>query len=1099
MWMEVPPVERNGVISMYEVRYVPLETCSGTLMASIISITNTSMTSTTLTDLKEYVEYNVSIRSYTSVGPGPYSNSVVERTEEDAPDVKLNATAIALSETEIAVCWVELPDICQNGNITVYEIRYEPLDTFGVLVTRFENVTAPTTIETLTDLEESVGYNISVRAYTSVGPGPYSDPVTAMTFEDSPRTAPRNVTTMVLSSTEILVTWERVLPIDENGEILLYEVEFVPLETFDMDMSTNTTNTTSLNITLTDLEEDVDYNISVRAFTSAGPGPYSDAVTNRTLEDRPTAAPQNVTTMAESSTEIVVTWEEVPAIDENGDITMYEVEYMPLETFNGQIATDSVTVDPTLLNTTLTGLEEYVDYNISVRAFTSVGPGPYSDGMVERTLEDAPAAAPQNVMATAVSSTEIRVSWEPVAPIDQNGVITMYGVRFEPLETFNGVLVTETVNTTGPVLRMNLTGLEEDVEYNISVRAFTSVGPGPYSVGTVERTDQDVPDAPPQNVMTVLSSTEIQVSWEEVPAINQSGSITFFEVRYNPLETFNGSLSTNTTITTMLGITLNSLEENVDYNISVRAYSVIGPGPYSEGVVKRTDEDRPTAAPQNVMTMAESSTEIVVTWEEVPAIDENGDITTYEVEYMPLETFNGQIATDSVTVASTPLSTTLTGLEEYVDYNISVRAFTSVGPGPYSDGMIERTLEDAPAAAPQNVMATAVSSTEIRVSWEPVAPIDQNGVITMYGVRFEPLETFNGVLVTETVNTTGPVLRMNLTGLEEDVEYNIRVRGFTSVAPGPYSDGMIEETGASPPTGVTAVQDGPTSITVSWVPSSDATGYIVSYTGGSSNGSETVSGGDTNSYTLTGLTNGQTYTISIVATSEYLFSDAATFEITLIPAPGQVLVSVSSITATSISLSWNVSSGRVASWEVVWRPTDRGTESTSGPLSGTTYTINQLDPSTIYILTVRATNVAGTTDSTPILFRTVTEVFQPDSSSTETDTSTIIGGVVAVVITTSLTVVVIVVLLLRSRSGNYSAKTSATVVATNQSVELSNFSEAIYADPDELQTTSNEAYNVVKGTGRTAEGEYEVLQDLPSPTSSSGPTTTDADGDYEPV
>ena len=102
----------------------------------------------------------------------------------------------------------------------------------------------------------------------------------------------------------------------------------------------------------------------------------------------PAAAPQNVITMAESSTEILVTWEEVPAIDENGDITMYEVEYMPLETFNGQIATNSVTVDPTLLNTTLTGLDEYVDYNISVRAFTSVGPGPYSDGMVERTLED---------------------------------------------------------------------------------------------------------------------------------------------------------------------------------------------------------------------------------------------------------------------------------------------------------------------------------------------------------------------------------------------------------------------------------------------------------------------------------------------------------------------------------------------------------------------------------------------------------------------------------------------------------------------------------------------------------------------------------------
>ena len=65
----------------------------------------------------------------------------------------------------------------------------------------------------------------------------------------------------------------------------------------------------------------------------------------------------------------------------------------------------------------------------------------------------------------------------------------------------------------------------------------------------------------------------------------------------------------------------------------------------------------------------------------------------------------------------------------------------------------------------------------------------------MYGVRFEPLETFNGVLVTETVNTTGPVLKITLTGLEEDVEYNICVRAFTGVGPGPYSDGMIEKTG----------------------------------------------------------------------------------------------------------------------------------------------------------------------------------------------------------------------------------------------------------------------------------------------------------------
>ena len=76
---------------------------------------------------------------------------------------------------------------------------------------------------------------------------------------------------------------------------------------------------------------------------------------------------------------------------------------------------------------------------------------------------------------------------------------------------------------------------------------------------------------------------------------------------------------------------------------------------------------------------------------------------------------------------------------------------------------------------------------------------------------------------------------------------------------------MALSAAASPPSGVTAVQDGPTSIRVSWTPSSDATGYGISYTGGGS--SDSVAVGDTNNHALMGLTNGETYTISIVGTS----------------------------------------------------------------------------------------------------------------------------------------------------------------------------------------------------------------------------------------
>ena len=74
------------------------------------------------------------------------------------------------------------------------------------------------------------------------------------------------------------------------------------------------------------------------------------------------------------------------------------------------------------------------------------------------------------------------------------------------------------------------------------------------------------------------------------------------------------------------------------------------------------------------------------------------------------------------------------------------------------------------------------------------------------------------------------------------------------------------------------VQSGPTSIRVTWTPPDPldgVTGYRIHYTtGGGSSDSQTVSGGDTMTHTLTGLTNGETYTISIVATSNNLPSSA---------------------------------------------------------------------------------------------------------------------------------------------------------------------------------------------------------------------------------
>ena len=79
--------------------------------------------------------------------------------------------------------------------------------------------------------------------------------------------------------------WHDVAPIDQNGIITMYEVIYTPNEDFGGAIGTRTTNVTELSLILMDLEENVNYSISVLAYSSIGPGPNSDPLTILTNED----------------------------------------------------------------------------------------------------------------------------------------------------------------------------------------------------------------------------------------------------------------------------------------------------------------------------------------------------------------------------------------------------------------------------------------------------------------------------------------------------------------------------------------------------------------------------------------------------------------------------------------------------------------------------------------------------------------------------------------------------------------------------------------------------------------------------------------------
>ena len=101
----------------------------------------------------------------------------------------------------------------------------------------------------------------------------------------------------------------------------------------------------------------------------------------------PSNFPQSLTVVALSPTSLNVSWQPVPAIDRNGIITQYTVDFDPVQTFGGQLMNESMVVDASESYVILEGLQEYVEYNVTVRASTVAGDGPDSPRVRQRTLE----------------------------------------------------------------------------------------------------------------------------------------------------------------------------------------------------------------------------------------------------------------------------------------------------------------------------------------------------------------------------------------------------------------------------------------------------------------------------------------------------------------------------------------------------------------------------------------------------------------------------------------------------------------------------------------------------------------------------------------
>ena len=88
--------------------------------------------------------------------------------------------------------------------------------------------------------------------------------------------------------------------------------------------------------------------------------------------------------------------------------------------------------------------------------------------------------------------------------------------------------------------------------------------------------------------MTSITSTSLNVKWNQVPEDSQHGVITGYDLKWGR----KGEMSTKRVSTPARTYELSPLDEFSEYNMSIRAKTSAGNGPWSDWISNRTDSAR---------------------------------------------------------------------------------------------------------------------------------------------------------------------------------------------------------------------------------------------------------------------------------------------------------------------------------------------------------------------------------------------------------------------------------------------------------------------------------------------------------------------------
>ncbi|XP_061588040.1 receptor-type tyrosine-protein phosphatase S-like isoform X11 [Cololabis saira] len=287
-------------------------------------------------------EYEIRVSAFNSIGQGPPSARVEARTGEQAPaSPPRNVQAHVISENTVMVRWEEPEE--PNGQVKGYRVYYTMDPSRSINEWQIHNV-QDSVITTIQNLVTSETYTIQVLAFTSVGDGPFSDPVHVKVLRGVPG-QPGKFKVGRVTDTSIEMTWE---PAYTKEKIVNYELLYKPVKFGSLEKLTFGPRN---SYTVEGLKANTEYSFSLAAISNKGIGAFTNELVQRTSQAN---VPRNFSVNLATKTSVLLTWE----FPESSNSYRFTVEYNR----------ERMEVDARLKKAVITNLRPDTSYDFKITA-----------------------------------------------------------------------------------------------------------------------------------------------------------------------------------------------------------------------------------------------------------------------------------------------------------------------------------------------------------------------------------------------------------------------------------------------------------------------------------------------------------------------------------------------------------------------------------------------------------------------------------------------------------------------------------------------------------------------------------------------------------